>query len=193
MTPTAVQVADPFHVVKLATMRLDECRRRVQNETFRHRGHKHNPLFRSRRLLTKADERLSVNGRAKLMGLLKAGDPLGEVQAMWHCKEVVRSIYNHRNHRTAVKFVNRLATDLQDESCPIEAHRLGRTIKKWSTEIAAWHLCHVSNGPTEAINNLVKRVKRLAFGIVNHRNYRIRAVLYAGKPNWTLLATLKPR
>ena len=51
----------------------------------------------------------------------------------------------------------------------------------------------MSNGPTEAVNNLVKRVKRVAFGIRNFRNYRIRALLYAGKPNWALLATVTPR
>ena len=31
--PDAVQVADPFHVVRHANSKLDECRRRVQNET----------------------------------------------------------------------------------------------------------------------------------------------------------------
>ena len=31
MTPGATQVADPFHLVKLAHTKLDECRRRVQN------------------------------------------------------------------------------------------------------------------------------------------------------------------
>ena len=41
-------------------------------------------------------------------------------------------------------------------------------------------------------NNLVKRVKRAAFGFTNFDNYRIRALLYAGKPNWTLLDTLTP-
>ncbi len=30
--PGAIQVADPFHVVKLDNAKLDECRRRVQNE-----------------------------------------------------------------------------------------------------------------------------------------------------------------
>ncbi len=34
---------------------------------------------------------------------------------------------------------------------------------------------------------------RVAFGITNFRNYRIRALLYAGKPNWNLRATLTPR
>src|ERR1022692_5069089 len=71
MTPDAVQVADPFH---LANAKLDECRRRVQNETLGHRGHKADPLYRCRRLLTKADERLDVNGREKLLGLLRAGE-----------------------------------------------------------------------------------------------------------------------
>jgi transposase len=58
MVPEATQVADPFHVVKLGNTKLDECRRRVQNETMGHRGRKANPLYRCRRLLTKADERL---------------------------------------------------------------------------------------------------------------------------------------
>ncbi len=49
------------------------------------------------------------------------------------------------------------------------------------------------NGPTEALNNLIKRVKRAAFGFTSFRNYRIRSLLYAGKPDWALLATIKPR
>jgi transposase len=193
MLPDAIQVADPFHVVKLANTKLDECRRRVQTETLGHRGRKDDPLYRSRRLLTKADERLDDRGRTKLLGLLDAGDPRGEVRAAWHAKEVVRSIYDHHDPDLALEFVSRLAADLQDESCPIEVRSLGRTLARWRHEIAAWHLAHVSNGPTEAINNLVKRVKRVAFGITNFRNYRIRALLYAGRPNWVLLPTTAPR
>jgi hypothetical protein len=29
--------------------------------------------------------------------------------------------------------------------------------------------------------------------MTNFRNYRIRALLYAGRPNWHLLATVTPR
>ena len=50
----------------------------------------------------------------------------------------------------------------------------------------------VTNGPTEALNNLIKRIKRAGFGFRNFANYRIRALLYAGKPNWDLLATVTP-
>ncbi len=47
----------------------------------------------------------------------------------------------------------------------------------------------MSNGPTEAINNLIKRVN---FEFRRFDHYRTRALLYAGKPNWALLNTLTP-
>ncbi len=193
MVPDAVQVADPFHVVRLANSKLDECRRRVQNETLGHRGRKDDPLYRARRLLTKAHERLDERGDAKLRGLLRAGDPHGEVQMTWHAKETTRQIYQITDCDLAAEFVHQLADDLRDDSMPEEARSLGRTIARWRDQIVAWHRARVSNGPTEAVNNLVKRIKRVSFGITNFRNYRIRALLYAGKPNWDLLATVTPR
>lgn len=193
MLPDALQVADPFHLVKLANSKLDECRRRVQNETLGHRGHKHDPLYRSRRLLTKADERLDDRGRTKLMGLLEAGDPRGEVRMAWHAKEVVREIYTIDDPGLAAQFVARLGVDLQDRECPPEVRQLGRTIVRWSAQISAWHVARVSNGPTEAANNLIKRIKRIGFGFTRFANYRVRVLLYAGKPNWELLATIAPR
>jgi len=193
MLPHATQVADPFHLGQLANQRLDDVRRRVQNETTGHRGHKHDPLYRSRRLLTRADERLDDKGRQKLLGLLAAGDPRGEVRTAWHAKETVRSIYDIDDPALAEVFVERLGSDLQDDSCPPEIRQLGRTITTWRHQIAAWHRSKVSNGPTEAINNLIKRVKRVAFGFRRFAHHRIRALLYAGKPNWDLLATITPR
>ena len=192
MLPDAVQVADPFHLVKLANQRLDEVRRRVQQETLGHRGHKDDPLYRSRRLLTKADERLDDKGRSKLVGLLDAGDPHGEVRTAWHAKETVRGIYDI-DPTIASEYVTRLGHDLQDDDCPPEIRQLGRTIVRWRHQISSWHQARVSNGPTEAINNLVKRVKRVAFGFRRFANYRIRALLYAGRPDWDLLATVTPR
>ncbi len=193
MVPGATLVADPFHVCKLANTKLDECRRRVQNETLGHRGRKSDPLYRCRRLLTKAKERLDGKGREKLAGLLRAGDPHGDVATLWEAKEAVRELYAHGDADLALEWVTQLGGDLQDTDYPVEARSLGRTLIRWKNEIAAWHRAHVSNGPTEAVNNLIKRVKRAAFGFTSFRNYRIRSLLYAGKPNWDLLATVSPR
>jgi transposase len=86
-----------------------------------------------------------------------------------------------------------LGRDLQDTDYPVEARSLGRTsLLRWKHQIAAWHHAHVSNGPTEAVNNLIERMKRAAFGFTSFRNYWIRSLLYAGKPNWELLATIRP-
>ena len=60
--PAATAVADPFHVVGVGTRVVERTRRRVQQETLSHRGHKHDPLYRGRKLLTLAAERLDDGG-----------------------------------------------------------------------------------------------------------------------------------
>ena len=180
--PDAAQVADPFHVVRLGNTALDGVRRRVQNQALGHRGHKHDPLYRARKLLVSASENITDNGRTRLRGLLDAGDPYGEVRDAWHAKETLRSIYDIADHTTGAATVAQLAADLQDPGLPPEINRLGRTIWRWRHQISNWHAARVTNAATEAANNLVKRVKRAAFGFTNFANYRIRALLYAGKP-----------
>lgn len=116
-----------------------------------------------------------------------------QVWFAWNAKEVARQKYTITDPVLARQWVAEICRDFVDESMPIEVRRLGRTIKKWCNEIVAWHDAHVSTGPTEAINNLIKRVKRVKFGFDKFENYRIRSLLYAGKPNWNLLATITPR
>jgi transposase len=192
MLPDAVQVADPFHVVRLAGQKLDEVRRRVQNDTLGHRGRKHDPLYRARRLLVLAQERLDDRSQTKLLGLLKAGDPKGEVTTAWHAKEAVRELYAHRDPELALAWVDQLSADMRDRDCPPEIRQLGRTMRRWRTQIAAWHQAQVTNGPTETMNGLAKRIKRAAFGLRNFVHWRIRVLLYAGKPDWTKLPTVTP-
>ena len=102
-------------------------------------------------------------------------------------------LHAHGDADLALEWVTQLGRDLQDQDYPVEARSLGRTLIRWKHQIAAWHTVHVRNGPTEAANNLIKRVKRAAFGFTSFQNYRIRALLYAGKPSWDLLASITPR
>jgi transposase len=77
-------------------------------------------------------------------------------------------------------------------SDPFEVRRLGRTIKRWRPRSSPGTTRTSSNGPTEAINNLVKRVKSVTCGFRRFDHYRIGALLYAGRPNWSLLERLTP-
>ncbi len=108
-------------------------------------------------------------------------------------KEAVRELYAHDDPALALEWVDRLSDDLADTHHPVEERSLGGTLRRWRLQVAAWHETKISNGPTEAANNLIKRVKRAAFGFSSFRNYRVRALLYAGKPRWALLATITPR
>lgn len=155
-----------------------------------HRGRKGDPLYRSRKLLQMANERVTKDGKEKLRGLLTAGDPNGEVTTAWQAKEAVRELYCLADPTTASDLIDALSQDMQYENNPVEVRSLGRTLSRWKAEIIAWHESHVTNATAEGINNLIKRVKRVAFGFRSFNNYRIRSLLYAGHPNWDLLSTI---
>ena len=118
---------------------------------------------------------------------------LVDLPAFDHAKEALRFFYDIPNPAHAETYLRELAADLQDETFPAEVNKLGRTLTRWFTPIINWHRSRASNGPIEAINNLIKRVKRVAFGFARFDHYRIRSLLYAGRPDWSLLETITPR
>ena len=79
----AQRVADPFHVVRVGNRCVDAVRRRVQNETLGHRGHKNDPLYRIRKLLLTGSERLNERGRDRMLLGLRTGDPNDEIVGAW--------------------------------------------------------------------------------------------------------------
>jgi Transposase len=91
--PHAELGVDHFHAVRLANAGLDETRRRVQQEALGHRGRQGDPLYRIRRQLLVAHERLTEGGWARIQAGLAAGDPAGEVGAAYLAKELFREVY----------------------------------------------------------------------------------------------------
>ncbi len=80
--PDAVAVMDPFHVVRLAGDALDHCRRRVQQNTYGHRGRCGDPLYRARRTLHTGADLLTDKQADRLTDLFKA-DAHAPVEATW--------------------------------------------------------------------------------------------------------------
>jgi transposase len=60
-------------------------------------------------------------------------------------------------------------------------------------QLCNYHPAKVTNGPTESLNNLIKRINCIRFGFRNFENYRIGALLYAGRPNWRVLGSIVVR
>jgi transposase len=191
--PKASQVVDPFHAIALANRCLDDVRRRVQSEQTGRRGRKDDPLYRARRVLLMGEENLNVEGSARLASLLELGDPNAEVAIAYRVKERFRDFYRSGDPEQARQLLEELQAHCVKRAMPPEVQRLGRTIKRWFDNLCNYHLAKVTNGPTESINNLIKRIKRVGFGFRNFRNYRIRTLLYAGKPNWRVLGSIVVR
>lgn len=188
--PKAAQVVDPFHVISLANRALDTVRRRVQNEQTGHRGRRDDPLYRARRVLLAGEERLTDKAAQRLASLLALGDPNAEVAIAYRVKERLRDLYRATTVPAAREMLTELIEHCRRATMPPELQKLGRTLQQWFDKICNYHLARISNGPTEALNNLIKRIKRIGFGFRNFDNYRIRALLYAGKPNWRVLGSI---
>ena len=122
-----------------------------------------------------------------------SGDPGAEVAIAYRVKERLRDFYRTSDPTEARQMLEELQSHCLKRAMPPEIQKLGRTIRTWFDKICNYHLARVLNGPTEALNNLIKRIKRIGFGFRNFENYRIRALLYAGKPNWRVLGSIVVR
>jgi transposase len=176
----ATVVVDHFHAIRLANAAVDQARRRTQQTILGHRGRKHDPLYRIRKLLLTGAEQLTQPGRVRLRAGLAAGDPTGEVAAAWQGKELLRAVYAAVDTSAARAALDRFYR-WSDSVEVAELSRLARTVKAWEAEILAWHATDgCSNGPTEAINLLVKKVKCVGHGFRSFANYRLRLLLHCG-------------
>jgi len=190
-------VVDHFHAIRLANMMVDQVRRRVQQVTLGHRGRKPDPLYRIRKLLLTAAEQLTQRAQARLRAGLAAGDPAGEVAVAWQGKELLRAVYAADGASKARQALARFYRWAHGVGVP-ELSRLARTVRTWEAEILAFHSTNgCSNGRTEALNLLIKKVKRVGHGFRNFSNYRLRLLLYCGvtwQTHWTArLRSRSPR
>jgi transposase len=178
--PDATVVLDAFHAVRLAQGAVDDVRRRVQQETLGHRGRKGDPLYGIRRILLRGAENLTENAYGRLLAGLGAGDPAGQVAAAYIAAQELRHLYGARDLTQARHRLHRFYVACADPGVP-ELERLGRTISAWEDQLLAhFTTAGVSNGPTEAVNLLIKRIKRVGFGFRNFANYRLRLLLHCG-------------
>jgi len=175
----ATVVVDHFHTIGLANKAIDDVRRRVQNDTLGHRGRTSDPLYGIRRLLLVGGERLTDRGRARMLAGLAAGDPDGEVGAALLAKELLRDVYAAADLGAARRRLVGFYQWCADADVP-ELTRLATTISAWQNEVLAYHTTGLSNGPTEAVNLLIEKVRRIGHGFRNFDNYRLRLLLRCG-------------
>jgi transposase len=178
--PHATRVLDAFHVTRLGFAAVDDVRRRVQQESTGHRGRREDPLWRIRRVLRRGAEHLSDRAWDRLLAGLAAGDVDQQIAHAWIAAQDLRLIYRCTTRAQAEEKLYRWFCHCADTDIP-ELHRLARTIDAWRQEFLAYFdTGGVSNGPTEAVNLLIKKIKRAGHGFRNFENYRLRLLLHCG-------------
>jgi hypothetical protein len=114
---------------------------------------------------------------------IRTGDPDDEVMGAWLAKESVREIYLTDGYTQADLLLDRAIEGSRLDAVE-EVRKLGRTLKRWRTEILNHHVTGASNSPTGGLNLLIKKVKRAGHGFRNFANYRLRILLHASGIRW---------
>lgn len=124
-------------------------------------------------------ERLDERGLDRMLLGIRVGDPEDEVLGAWLAKESVRDVYLAAELEDAELLIDKAIAGCRPDAVG-EVRSLGRTLARWRTEILNRHRTGASNGPTEGLNLLIKKVKRAGHGFRSFRNYRLRILLHAG-------------
>jgi len=129
--PEAVAVMDPFHVVRLAGDALDQCRRRVQQDTCGHRGRSGDPLYGARRTLHTGADLLTDKQTTRLDELF-ANDAHVQVEASWRIYQQMIAAYRQPDRALGHRMMNTLIQALSAgiPAALTELITLGRTLKR---------------------------------------------------------------
>ena len=115
-----------------------------------------------------------------MLDLVGAGRPVAKVTATWLAAPELRAIYRCRDRDQAAARLYDWTVTCIDSHVP-ELRRLARTLTTWRAEFLAYFSTgRISNGPTEAVNLLIKKILRVAHGFRNFHNYRLRLLLHCG-------------
>ena len=180
--PEAVEVLDPFHVVKLGSEALDKTRQRVQREQHGRRGLKDDPLYKARRTLTVGLGLATEKQKSKVEELFT--EPAYQpVELVWSVYQRMVDAYRQPKPEVGKWALSTLIDEIGTKvpAGLTELKRLGTTLKRRKNDILAY-FDHVgsSNGPTEALNGRLEHLRGIALGFRNLAHYIARSLLEAG-------------
>jgi transposase len=110
----------------------------VQNQRLGHRGRKADPLFKIRKILLAASERVTPGGADRMLLGLRAGDPNDELLGAWLAKESARDVFLTDDPVEAAVLLDKTIAGCRADTVA-EIRAFGGTLARWRTEILAHH------------------------------------------------------
>ncbi len=170
----SVQVIDRFHVVKLAVEALDEVLRSVQKQLDPEEA---KAMKKLRRRWLKSANQLGVDEliarcewRRRFPQMREVIDWVQDLR-MWFERK-----YEKPAREALLKLIERARQSTQE---PLK--RMAGTLRRWFEPIVHYIRHRYSNGITEGLNNKIKLIQRMAYGLRNEHNRRKRIMAYCGK------------
>src|SRR6059058_5745602 len=169
---------DRFHVVKNFQEQLTEARREIQRGLDKEQAKE---LKGTRWLWQTNPENLSDEQRQQLEGLKERFPRLKQLVEQ---RESLRAIFEDKAIQDAASGASRLQAWMeQAKAVGLKAlDRFCKTLTNWLDKIANYFVWRSSNGRTEGFNHGLRSILWRAYGMVNFRHFRLRALDRFGSP-----------
>jgi len=169
--PNVKVVVDRYHYVRQVYWALDAVRKRIQKRFYKEKRIRFKHL---RLLLSKAYKKLDSDGRLALQTMLQQSI---ELENAWLLKEQFHEML-HSEKTADIDDLMKWIKAAENENLP-EFKNCIDTLTRWRHYIAESFVVPHTNAYTEGKHNLIKTLKRNAFGFRNFDNMRKRILLCA--------------
>lgn len=172
--PRAKIIFDHFHVIKPLSLAIDNIRRRLQNE-LPPEGRRY--LKHSRYLLLRPREDLTPSQRVRLKELCAVNETLSTAYLL---KEDLRAVFRRLEPKTA-------RAELRDWKCRVRESNIpelleyGKMLDRRRFGILNFFRHRKTNGLSEGFNNVVKTIKKNAYGFHDWKYFRLKILRKCGK------------
>lgn len=155
-------IIDLFHTIKCLNKCIDKTRRRLQNLINKEDGKK---LKNLRWIILKNKEDITDEEKQKLSFAFELSKPL---EQLYTFKEKVRAIFKKKISKANARVLLKKLVDKARKEIPHKAVlSFIKTYNTYEEEILNYFHERKSNGILEGINNKIKLIKRMAFGMTN--------------------------
>ncbi len=168
-------VADRFHVVQNLNDAINKARRAAQREA--KTEEEKNALKGLRYVLLKKDAKLTETDKARLEDL-KLSHP-----SLYKLTRLRQRLYEWYETETTSEKAEKSLDKWLDDAKKLGISSLNtfcKTLRNWKSEILNFFTNRVTSGFVEGVNNKIRLLKRIAFGLPNFKHFRLRMLWACG-------------
>ena len=168
--PNAQIVVDKFHLVTAINNALDKLRIEEQDKQ---NAANRKKFYKSRLTLLMAGEKLDDDSHQRLIEIFKLSPVL---EKAWELKEEFRDLLQIPNIEESIEALNHWYNNVSKAKLNL-FYRAKGTVKRWEQNVINYFKTRITNGFAEGLNNKIKLIKRIGYGVPTVENLKRRVFL----------------